>query len=72
MKLPFTLQLLACASGAALLAAPAANAQGSGLHHRLAKAAAAVGDNTISVELFETSVANSYPLTTAGLLTHEL
>ena len=53
MKLSCTLQLLACASGAALLAAPAANAQGSGLHHRLAKAAAAVGDNTTSVELFE-------------------
>ncbi|MER8422853.1 hypothetical protein [Mesorhizobium sp. M1403] len=68
MKLSFTLPLLACASVAALLAAPAANAHGSGLPHRQAKAAAAVGDDTTSVELFENLGSHSYPLTTTSPL----
>ncbi|MER8612608.1 hypothetical protein [Mesorhizobium sp. M0435] len=40
----------------------------SGLPHRQAKAAAAVGDDTTSVELFENLGSHSYPLTTTSPL----
>ncbi|TIT27728.1 MAG: hypothetical protein E5W78_18045, partial [Mesorhizobium sp.] len=68
MKLSFRLPLLACASVAALLAAPAANAHDSGLPHRQAKAAAVAEDST-SVPLFENLGSHSYLVTTANPLT---
>jgi hypothetical protein len=66
MKLSFLLPLLACASVAALMAAPA-NAHDSGLPHRQAKAAV-VGEVSASVPLFENLGSHSYPVTTANPL----
>ncbi|TIL35613.1 hypothetical protein [Mesorhizobium sp.] len=66
MKLSFRLPLLACASAAALLAAPAANAHETGVPHRQAKAAA--GEDSTSVPLFENLGSHSYPVTTANPL----
>jgi hypothetical protein len=65
MKLSFRLPLLACASAAALLAAPAANAHVTGVPHRQAKAAV-VGEDSTSVPLFENLGSHSYPVTTAN------
>jgi tetratricopeptide (TPR) repeat protein len=68
MKLSFRFPLLACASVAALLAAPAVNAHDSGLPHGQAKAAAAVEEHSTSVPLFENLGSHSYPITTANPL----
>ncbi|TIL54817.1 MAG: tetratricopeptide repeat protein [Mesorhizobium sp.] len=67
MKLSFRLPLMACASVAALLAAPAANAHETGVPHRQAQAAA-VGEDSTSVPLFENLGSHSYPVTTANPL----
>ncbi|TIQ96746.1 MAG: hypothetical protein E5X44_07370 [Mesorhizobium sp.] len=66
MKLSFRLSLLACASAAALLAAPAANAHETGVPHRQAKAA--VAEDSTSVPLVENLGSHSYPVTTANPL----
>ncbi|CAH2394767.1 hypothetical protein MES4922_110211 [Mesorhizobium ventifaucium] len=58
-KLSFRLPLLACASAAALLAAPAANAHETGVPHRQAKAA--VAEDSTSVPLFENLGSHSLP-----------